>query len=57
MELKQAKEIVNQAINVAMQKGCFNLEETQAVIHALEKINQLDDVVLGSIEKLNADQE
>lgn len=49
MELQNAKEIVNQAINVAIQKGCYNLEETQAIIHALEKINGLNDVELGEI--------
>ena len=52
MELKQAKEIVNQAINVAIQKGCYNLEETQAIIHALEKINKLDDVEFGEIKPI-----
>lgn len=52
MELKQAKEITNQAINVAIQKGCFNLEETQAIIHALEKINKLEDVEFGDIETI-----
>jgi hypothetical protein len=38
-KLNQAKETINQAINVAMQKGCFNLAESQAIIHALEIIN------------------
>jgi len=50
MELKKAKEIVNQAINVAIQKGCYNLDESQAIIHALEKINNLDDVEFGEIK-------
>jgi len=49
MELKQAKEIINQAINVSIKSGCFNLEETQAIIHALKKINNLDDVEFGEI--------
>ena len=52
MELKQAKEIINQAINVAIQKGCYNLEETQAIIHGLEKINKLDDIELGEIKPI-----
>ena len=54
MELKQAKEIVNQAINVAIQKGCFNLEETQAIVHALEKVNGLDDVEFGEITPVDS---
>jgi hypothetical protein len=49
MELQKAKEIVNQAINVALTKGCFNLDESQAIVHALEKINGLDDVEFGEI--------
>jgi len=57
MELKNAKEIVNQAINVAIQKGCFNLEETQAIIHALEKINGLDDVEFGKITPIEKTSE
>ena len=54
MELQNAKEIVNQAINVAIQKGCYNLEETQAIIHALEKINGLDDVQFGEITPIDS---
>ena len=44
MELQQAKEIVINAINVAVQKGCYNLTETQSIVHALEKINTLSDI-------------
>ena len=54
MELQNAKEIINQAINVAIQKGCYNLEETQAIIHALEKINDLDDVQFGKITPIDS---
>ena len=50
MELKQAKEVINQAINVAIKSGCFNLDETQAIIHALEKINGMDDIEFGEIK-------
>lgn len=50
MKTQEAKEIVNQAINVAIQKGCFNLQEAQAIIHALETINNAPDVELGNVE-------
>ena len=30
--------------------GIFNLEETQAIIHALEKINGMDDIEFGEIK-------
>lgn len=49
MELKQAKEIVNQAIDIAIQKGCFNLEEVQFIVHALEKISGLEDIKFGEV--------
>jgi hypothetical protein len=52
MELQQAKEIINQAVNVAILKGCFNLEEAQAIIHALEKVNGLSDVEFGEMEEI-----
>jgi len=55
MELQKAKEIVNSAISIALQKGCFNLEDSQAIIHALEKINSVDDVKFGEIEPITED--
>ena len=50
MELKNAKEIVNSAISIAMQKGCYNLQENQAIVQALEKLNKLEDVEFGEIK-------
>ena len=44
MDLKSSKEIVNQAINIAIQKGCFNLTEVQTIIEALKKIEGLQDI-------------
>lgn len=52
MELKDAKTIINQAIDVAIQKGCFNLNDTAKIIQALQMINELDDVKFGKIEKV-----
>ena len=52
MELKQAKETINQAINVAIKSGCFDLAETQAIIHALETINSQQDVEFGEIKAI-----
>lgn len=53
MELKQALEIVNQAVNVALQKGCFNLNETQAIIEALVKLNSQPDVEFGDLKPID----
>lgn len=49
MDLKQAKEILNEAINIAVQKGCFNISQVELIIPALTKINGLDDVEFGEI--------
>lgn len=56
MELQESKEIVNQAINIAIQKGCFNLTEAQAIIKALEKLNSVQDVEFGEIKPINEDR-
>ena len=55
-KLNQAKETINQAINIAMQKGCFNLAESQAIIHALEIINSQPDVELGEIKPIASEK-
>ena len=57
MELKTALETINQSINVAMQKGCFNLNENQAIIEALVKINSQPDVEFGEISPLPKEDE
>ena len=56
-QFNQAKETINQAINVAMQKGCFNLAESQAIIHALEIINSQPDVEFGEIKPIDSEKE
>lgn len=50
MGLKESKEIVNQAINIAIQKGCFNLTEVQTIVKALEALNEAPDVEFGEIK-------
>ena len=44
MELKQAKEILKNALNVAVQKGCFGIEDVAVIIEALKKIETIQDV-------------
>jgi hypothetical protein len=55
MELQNAKEIVNSAISIAMQKGCFTLQENQAIIQALEKINSTSDIEFGEIKPVDSE--
>jgi len=52
MELIQAKQLINSAIDIALQKGCYSLADAQAIIQALEKINGLDDIEFGEITPL-----
>lgn len=52
MELKDAKTILNQAIDVAIQKGAFNLNDSAQIIQALQIINELDDVKFGKIKQV-----
>ena len=49
MELNQAKQIINSAIDIGLQKGCYSLADAQKIVKALEKINGLDDVEFGEI--------
>jgi ACT domain-containing protein len=44
VELKQAKEILKNALNVAVQKGCFSIEDVAVIIEALKKIETIQDV-------------
>jgi predicted transport protein len=44
LELKQAKEIVKNALNVAVQKGCFGIDDVAVIIEALKKIQTIQDV-------------
>ena len=39
MELKQAKEILKNALNVAVQKGCFSIDDVAVIVDAL-KVNE-----------------
>jgi hypothetical protein len=40
MEQHIAKQIISEALNVAISKGCFNLTEVKNIVRALEKINE-----------------
>ena len=53
MELKEAKQIITQAINAATLKGCYNIEDIKLIIQALDRINNQPDVEFGSVEKLD----
>jgi hypothetical protein len=44
-----AKQVVNEAINIAMAKGCFGLLESTNIVMALQFINSQPDVEFGEV--------
>jgi len=43
MKKEQTNEVIYNAINMAISKGCYNLEETSSVIEALRVILNEDE--------------
>ena len=57
MELKQAHQIIAEALNIAIQKGCFGLIEVQNIVAAIQKIAEQPDVEFGEITPLAETEE
>jgi hypothetical protein len=55
MDNKTAKQIVNEALNMAISKGCFGLIEVTNIVKALEFLNNQPDVEFGGITEEYAD--
>jgi len=51
MELKEAKEVINQAINAAVLKGCYNLEDIKLIVVAIEKLNDQPEVEFNPVNQ------
>jgi hypothetical protein len=49
MDNKTAKQIVNEALNMAISKGCFGLIEVSNIVKALDFLNEQPDVEFGEI--------
>jgi hypothetical protein len=49
MNQQQAKQIVNEALNIAIARGCFGLTEVTNIVKALEFLNSQPDVEFGEI--------
>lgn len=45
MTESQAKEVIYNAVNVAISKGCFNLNETISIVDALRLVLVQDETV------------
>ena len=50
MNNKTAKQIVNEALNIAISKGCFGLIEVTNIVKALEFLNDQPDVEFDEID-------
>jgi hypothetical protein len=56
MNNKTAKQIVNEALNMAISKGCFGLIEVTNIVKALEFLNDQPDVEFGDIDHQEANE-
>ena len=56
MNNKTAKQIVNEALNIAISKGCFGLIEVTNIVKALEFLNDQPDVEFGEISQQEANE-
>jgi hypothetical protein len=54
MNNKTAKQIVNEALNIAISKGCFGLIEVTNIVKALDFLNEQPDVEFGEISNQEA---
>ena len=45
MTESQAKEVIYNAVNIAISKGCFNLNETISIVDALRLVLVQEEVV------------
>lgn len=52
MDNKTAKQIISEAMNIAIAKGCFGLIEVTNIVKAVEFLNDQTDVEFGEIEQL-----
>jgi len=50
MELKVAKQVIAEALNIAIQKGCYNLVEVQNIVAALQAVTDQPEIEFGEVE-------
>ena len=49
MDNKTAKQIISEAMNIAIAKGCFGLVEVTNIVKAVEFLSNQPDVEFGEI--------
>lgn len=50
MDNKTAKQIISEALHIAISKGCFGLIEVTNIVKAIEFINEQPDIEFGKVE-------
>lgn len=50
MELNTAKQVIAEALHMAISKGCYGLIEVQNIVKALETIEQSQIIEFGDLE-------
>ena len=51
MELNTAKQVIAEALHIAIAKGCYGLVEVQNIVKALETINEMPAIEFGEVEE------
>ena len=49
MKTETALQILKEALNIAISKGCFGLVETSNIVKAIEHLEQQPDIEFGEI--------
>lgn len=52
MNKELALQILKEALNIAIAKGCFGLTETSNIIQALATVESLQEIEFGEIEEI-----
>jgi len=51
MELQTTKQVLVEALDIAIKNGCYGLNEVNNIVKALDKILELDDIKFGEIQE------
>lgn len=50
MDNKTAKQIINEALHIAISKGCYGLTEVTNIVKAIEVVNAMQELPFASDE-------
>jgi hypothetical protein len=51
MTQENAKQVIAEALHIAIAKGCYGLIEVQNIVKALEVINEMPAIEFGEVEE------